>query len=187
MENNTFFELRWGKAMVAYTKPQQRKKEESKRLRGERSDQVYWSCDGCEDSVDCRTAAFTVLAQLCGPKANETEMGAAYSPKMVREGTSNLTSVLSTSEFSAQKGMEACVRIFSRLVRCHILTISSQHATLDTLRSFSITEQWPSLFLSSVTPPRDSYTWNYRVLACHAVFFSLAPFSRFLRNMRRWR
>ena len=26
----------WGKAMVAYTKPQQRKKEESERLRGER-------------------------------------------------------------------------------------------------------------------------------------------------------
>ena len=34
-----FSELRWGKAMVAYTKPQQRKKEESERLRGER-DQI---------------------------------------------------------------------------------------------------------------------------------------------------
>ena len=30
-----FSELCWGNAMVAYTKPQQRKKEESKRLRGE--------------------------------------------------------------------------------------------------------------------------------------------------------
>ena len=30
-----------GKAMVAYTKPQKWKKEESERLRGERSDQVY--------------------------------------------------------------------------------------------------------------------------------------------------
>ena len=34
-----FSELCWGKAMVAYTNPQQRKKEESKRLRGER-DQI---------------------------------------------------------------------------------------------------------------------------------------------------
>ena len=34
-----FSELCWGKAMVAYTKPQQRKKEESERLRGER-DQI---------------------------------------------------------------------------------------------------------------------------------------------------
>ena len=32
-------ELCWGKAMVAYAKPQQRKKEESERLRGE-SDQI---------------------------------------------------------------------------------------------------------------------------------------------------
>ena len=33
----TFFsELCWGKAMVAYTKPQQWKKEERRRLRGER-------------------------------------------------------------------------------------------------------------------------------------------------------
>ena len=34
----TFFfsELCWGKAMVAYTMPQQRQKEESERLRGER-------------------------------------------------------------------------------------------------------------------------------------------------------
>ena len=37
---NLFFsEFCWGKAMVAYTMPQQRKKEESERLRGER-DQV---------------------------------------------------------------------------------------------------------------------------------------------------
>ena len=41
---NTFFlflfsELCWGKAMVAYKKHQQRKKEESERLRGER-DQI---------------------------------------------------------------------------------------------------------------------------------------------------
>ena len=38
---NLFFisELCWGKAMVAYTKPQQRKKEESERLTGE-SDQI---------------------------------------------------------------------------------------------------------------------------------------------------
>ena len=34
-----FSELCWGKATVAYTKLQQRKKEESKRLRGER-DQI---------------------------------------------------------------------------------------------------------------------------------------------------
>ena len=32
----SFNKLCWGKAMVAYTKPQQRKKEESERLRGER-------------------------------------------------------------------------------------------------------------------------------------------------------
>ena len=31
-----FRELCWGKAMVAHTKPQKRKKEESERLRGER-------------------------------------------------------------------------------------------------------------------------------------------------------
>ena len=31
-----FSELCWGKAVVAYTKPEQRKKEESERLRGER-------------------------------------------------------------------------------------------------------------------------------------------------------
>ena len=36
-----FSELCWGKAMVAYTMPEQRKEEESERLRGERSDQVY--------------------------------------------------------------------------------------------------------------------------------------------------
>ena len=37
---NIFFsDLCWGKAMVAYTKPQQRKKEETERLRGER-DQI---------------------------------------------------------------------------------------------------------------------------------------------------
>ena len=36
----TFFsELRWGKAMVANTMPQQRKKEESEKLRGE-GDQI---------------------------------------------------------------------------------------------------------------------------------------------------
>ena len=34
-----FSELCWGKAMVAYTKPQQLKKEESERLRGE-EDQI---------------------------------------------------------------------------------------------------------------------------------------------------
>ena len=34
-----FCELCWGKAMVAYAMPQQRKKEESERLRGER-DQI---------------------------------------------------------------------------------------------------------------------------------------------------
>ena len=34
-------ELCWGKAVVAFTMPQQRKKEESERLIGERSDQVY--------------------------------------------------------------------------------------------------------------------------------------------------
>ena len=33
------------------------------------------------------TVAFTVLAKLCGPKANETEMGATLSTEMVREGT----------------------------------------------------------------------------------------------------
>ena len=39
--DSSFFlsELCWGKAMVAYTMPQQRKKEESERLRGER-DQI---------------------------------------------------------------------------------------------------------------------------------------------------
>ena len=31
-----FNELCWGKAMVAYTNPQQKKKEENERLRGER-------------------------------------------------------------------------------------------------------------------------------------------------------
>ena len=31
--------------------------------------------------------AFTVLAQLYGPKAKETEMGAALFTKMAREGT----------------------------------------------------------------------------------------------------
>ena len=36
-----FSELCWGKAVVAYTNPQHRKKKESERLRGERSDQVY--------------------------------------------------------------------------------------------------------------------------------------------------
>ena len=41
-ERSTFFsELCWGKAVVAYTMPQQRKKEESERLRGER-DQIQF-------------------------------------------------------------------------------------------------------------------------------------------------
>ena len=34
-------ELCWGKAMVAYNMPLQRKKERSERLRGERPDQVF--------------------------------------------------------------------------------------------------------------------------------------------------
>ena len=34
--------------------------------------------------------AFTVLAQLCGPKADETEMGATLFTNMVREGTLTL-------------------------------------------------------------------------------------------------
>ena len=39
-QNICFFsEVCWGKAMVAYTMPQQRKKEESEKLRGER-DQI---------------------------------------------------------------------------------------------------------------------------------------------------
>ena len=38
-EHYFFSELCWGKAMVAYTMPQQRKKEESERSRGER-DQI---------------------------------------------------------------------------------------------------------------------------------------------------
>ena len=33
MANDFFSELCWGKVMVAYAKPQQRKKEESERLR----------------------------------------------------------------------------------------------------------------------------------------------------------
>ena len=37
-----FSELCWGKTMVAYTKPQQWKKEESERLRGER-DQIKFN------------------------------------------------------------------------------------------------------------------------------------------------
>ena len=36
------------------------------------------------------TMAFTVLAQLCGPKADETEMGATLFTNMVREGTLTL-------------------------------------------------------------------------------------------------
>ena len=40
-------ELCWGRAMVAYTKPQQRKKEESERLRGER-DQIKFIAHGFE-------------------------------------------------------------------------------------------------------------------------------------------
>ena len=39
--SDTFFsELCWGKAMMAYTKPQQRKEEESKRLRDEGEDKI---------------------------------------------------------------------------------------------------------------------------------------------------
>ena len=37
-----FSELCWGKAMVAYTKPQQWKKEESERIRGEK-DQIKFT------------------------------------------------------------------------------------------------------------------------------------------------
>ena len=33
------------------------------------------------------TVAFSVLAQLCGPMANETEVGVALFTKMVRAGT----------------------------------------------------------------------------------------------------
>ena len=45
LNNLTFFsELCGGKAVVAYTKPQQRKKERKRKAnRRERSDQVYWS------------------------------------------------------------------------------------------------------------------------------------------------
>ena len=42
-----FSGLCWGKAAVAYTKPQQRKKEESERLRGER-DQIKFIDLRCE-------------------------------------------------------------------------------------------------------------------------------------------
>ena len=35
------------------------------------------------------TVGFTLPAQLCGPKANETEIGAALFTKMVRVGTCN--------------------------------------------------------------------------------------------------
>ena len=38
--------------MVANTNPQQRKKEESERLRGERSDQVYTVYDECYQLID---------------------------------------------------------------------------------------------------------------------------------------
>ena len=37
------------------------------------------------------TVSFAVLAQLCGPKADETELGAASFTKMVREGALTLT------------------------------------------------------------------------------------------------
>ena len=52
-----FSELRWGKAVVAYTKPQQRKKEESAKLRGER-DQIKFIDLGFErwQAVRCRKA-----------------------------------------------------------------------------------------------------------------------------------
>ena len=48
---NAFFSsvLCWGKATVAYTKPQQRKKEGSERLRGER-DQIKFIDLGFKDS-----------------------------------------------------------------------------------------------------------------------------------------
>ena len=51
-------ELCWGKAMVAYTKPKQRKKEESGRLRGER-DPIKL--------IDLRLARWQVLglSELC--------------------------------------------------------------------------------------------------------------------------
>ena len=52
-----------GKAMVAYTRPQQRKKEESKRLRGERNQIKFidlrferWQAVGCRKargSINC--------------------------------------------------------------------------------------------------------------------------------------
>ena len=42
-----FSELCWGKVMVVYTKPRQRKKEESERLRGER-DQIMLIDPGFE-------------------------------------------------------------------------------------------------------------------------------------------
>ena len=42
LQNVGLSELCWGKAMVAYTKPQQGKKEESERLRGER-DQIKFT------------------------------------------------------------------------------------------------------------------------------------------------
>ena len=49
-----------GIAMVAYTKPQQRKKEESEQLRGERSDQVYsslvWKIASCRIQERNKTA-----------------------------------------------------------------------------------------------------------------------------------
>ena len=43
-----FCDLCWGKAMVAYTKPQQWEKEESQRLRGER-DQIKFIDLGFEE------------------------------------------------------------------------------------------------------------------------------------------
>ena len=42
------------------------------------------------------TVAFTLPAQLCGPKANETEIGAALFTKMVRTGTCNRRSRFAT-------------------------------------------------------------------------------------------
>ena len=54
---SSFSELCWGKSVVAYTKPQQRKKEESERLRGER-DQIKFAfqpdlktCQGVNEPV----------------------------------------------------------------------------------------------------------------------------------------
>ena len=52
-----FSELCWGKAMVAHAQPQQRKKEESKRLRGERDQIKYIDLRfECLQAVSCKQA-----------------------------------------------------------------------------------------------------------------------------------